>query len=146
MFITISTLILSGISAVLYRLGGAHGYSTLYRDVGCSLISVLFLGVFIAWHWSLILVFGLTWGALSTYWKRGANSRWWNWLLTGLGYGAATLPFCFIGGYWAQISIRIIVLGLTTMLWSEIYNDPVWEECGRGALLVLTMPLLLLPI
>lgn len=117
--------------------------NTLVRDCGCSLISCLMIGYFIAWHWTLILVFGLTWGALTTYWKRGHNSHWYNWLMTGAGYSLATLPYVIYDGNWEGFVSRTIMLSGSTMIWSELNGNAVWEECGRGALIVLTIPLLL---
>lgn len=130
------------VSAVLYRMGGASGYDTKYRDVGCSIVlcgCIAYLG---ALHWTLILCFGLMWGALSTYWKKGPNARWYNWLLTGLGYSLAILPFVIYDGCWIGFLSRTIALSGLVMIWSEVVSNVVWEECGRGALIIITLPLL----
>ncbi len=137
-------LLASAASAILYRLGGAAGYNTKFRDIGCSLISCMLIGYLIAWNWTLVLVFGLTWASLSTYWKRTADARWHNWLMVGVGISLATLPFTISEGNWIGFVIRTFVLGITTMLWSELNDNPVWEECGRGALIILTIPLMLI--
>lgn len=87
--------------------------------------------------------FLLTWAALSTYMKKkGTDTQWWNWVLHGFGIGMGMLPMVFIGISIWLIIFRAIVLGLWIMLWSEINNNAVWEECGRGALIVLTLPIL----
>lgn len=138
------TLLSSTSSAILYRLGGAHGYHRLYRDVGCSLISVLLIGYLVSWHWTLILVFGSTWGCLSTYWKKGPRAKYYHWLITGAMYSVATLPFSIIEGHWLGFVSRTIILGTATMIWSELNGNAVWEECGRGFLLCATIPLLLI--
>ncbi len=140
----IIVLLASVVSAVLYRLGGASGFNTKYRDIGCSLLSVLLIGYLVSWHWTLILVFGLTWGALSTYWKQGPRANWYHWLFTGIGYSLALIPFCLAEGHWLGFGIRTAALGLLTMAWSEINGNAVWEEAGRGALITLTIPLLLI--
>lgn len=140
----IAVLIASILSAVLYRMGGASGFNTKYRDIGCAFITTCLVGYLVAWHWSLVLVFGLMWGALSTYWKRTPNAKWWNWLLTGLGYSLALLPFCIAEGHWLGFFSRTIVLSGLVMIWSELNGNAVWEECGRGALITLTVPLLLI--
>lgn len=141
----IIVILASVLSAVLYRLGGASGYNTKFRDVGCALISCLVLGYLVAWHWTLILVFGATWGTLTTYWKKkGSNAKWYNWLITGAMYSVATLPFIFAEGIWLGFISRTIVLGGLTMMWSEVNGNAVWEETGRGAILVGTIPLLLI--
>lgn len=138
-------LLLSCISSCLYRAGGSQYYHTLWRDVGCSLISCLLIGYLIAWHWTLILVFGMTWASLTTYWKFGqVNAKWYHWLITGAAYSLATLPFIIAEGHWVGFASRTIVLGGATMIWSELNGNAVWEEMGRGALITLTIPLLLI--
>lgn len=137
-------ILASIISSCAYRMGGASGYSTYYRDVGCSLLSVLMLGYIIAWHWILILVFGLTWGALSTYFKKkGTDAKWFNWILVGLALSLATLPIIIVYGHWVGFFLRTIVLSLSIMSWSETNDNAVLEECGRGFLIPITIPLLL---
>lgn len=139
----LAVIVASTLASILYRLGGANGFNTKYRDVGCSLITCLLAGYLLSWHWTLILCFGLLWGALSTYWKRTPDAKWYNWLITGVMYSVAMLPYVIAEGIWLGFLSRTIVLGALTMIWSEITNDAVWEECGRGALLTLTVPLIL---
>jgi hypothetical protein len=87
--------------------------------------------------------FLLTWGALTTYWKKkGTDARWFNWLAHGAGVGLAAIPFAWIGISWWLILIRAIVLGLTIMIWSENNDNAVKEELGRGFLIVATLPIL----
>lgn len=108
------------------------------------MVSCLLLGYIIAWHWTLILVFGLTWASLTTYWKRTPTARWWNWLMVGVGISVATLPFIIAEGHWIGFASRTIVLGGATMIWSELNGNAVWEEMGRGFLITATIPLLTL--
>jgi len=70
----ILTIIISILSGVLGRMGGAQGYNTLYRDIGCSLLSVL---LFIIWFgfkvdfWYMYLIsFGLHWASFTTYFDK----------------------------------------------------------------------------
>lgn len=137
-------LLLSCISSCLYRMGGSARYNTKYRDILCSLISVLAIGYLVAWHWTLFLVFGLTWASLTTYWKAGPKAYWFNWIFTGVGYSVAVLPFCIAEGHWLGFVSRTFILGISTMIWSELNSNAVWEEMGRGALLILTVPILLI--
>lgn len=140
-FIIITSSILS---AVLYRMGGSAYYNTKYRDIGCALISTLLIGYLVSWHWTLILVFGLTWAALTTYWKAGPKAYWFHWLFTGMGYSLSVLPFCIAEGHWIGLLVRTVVLSLLTMIWSEINGNAVKEELGRGFLIPATIPLLLI--
>lgn len=148
-------IVLSFISILIYRAGGMSKElsakpkwipmfmrKTLWRDCGCSLVTCALCGFLLSWHWTLILCFWLLWGALTTYWKRTPNAKWYNWLMTGIGYSLAMLPYVIAEGLWVGFISRTIVLGTATMIWSEITSDAVWEECGRGALLTLTVPLL----
>jgi hypothetical protein len=93
--------------------------------------------------------FILSWGALSTYhkWlnpifkKPKTDCFWFNWLAHGMGIGLACLPLLT---YIPLINIlcRVTVLGITIMLWSELNDNAVWEEVGRGVLIICTLPLL----
>jgi hypothetical protein len=76
-------------------------------------------------------------GALTQYWKKkGQSAKWYHWYVTGLMYGVSTLPFCFYQGLIPQFIAYTSTLAIATALWSEAFDDVVWEECGRGALLV----------
>lgn len=140
----LAVVLASIISAILYRMGGSAYYNTKYRDIGCSLLSCLLVGYLVSWHWTLILVFGLTWASLTTYWKVGPKAYWFNWLITGTMYSVATLPFIIAEGHWLGFASRTIILGGATMIWSELNGNAVVEECGRGALITLTIPLILI--
>jgi len=91
--------------------------------------------------------FVLHWGAISTYhkWlnrffgKPRCDSFWFNWLAHGLFIGLAAIPLAWTGISWWLILIRAIVLGVTTMIWSEIISSDVWEEMGRGFLIAATL-------
>jgi hypothetical protein len=68
------TLLIAILSGVLGRMGGAEGYNTLYRDIGCSILSIL---TFILWYgfnlncWYLYLIaFGLHWASFTTYFDK----------------------------------------------------------------------------
>lgn len=150
-------LIASCVNAVFYRAGGMSKElsaeprwipmfmrNTLWRDCDCAAITCLLAGYLLSWHWTLILCFGLLWGALSTYWKRTADSKWYNWLLTGTFYSVAMLPYVIAEGLWIGFISRTIILGALTMIWSELVLNDVQEELGRGALITLTLPLLMI--
>jgi hypothetical protein len=92
----------------------------------------------------MAIAFGLLLGSLTTYFKKkGTDAKWYNWAITGFAYGASAFPIAWNTGRWAGFSIRCVVLSVSTSLWSQWMNNVVWEECGRGALIILTLPLLL---
>ena len=144
------TIGLSFISGLLYHLGGGaeKGYNTKWRDWGCSLIALICLwllkGLNFAFWWGYIAFFLLSWGALSTYWKKGVDAKAINWFFHGFGCGLATIPFYWLGIHWWAILVRTVILGLTMMWWSENNDDVFWEEGGRGTLIILTLPILLI--
>lgn len=141
----LTTLFFSIISAVSYRMGGSGNFPRWVRPVVVSLSTILLMGIFIGFHWSMILCFGLSFGALTTYWKKkGSDAFWYNWLFTGLGYSLCILPFIFHTHVWLGFGIRTGVLTALTVLWSDLMGNAVIEEGGRGALITLTVPLLLI--
>lgn len=131
-------IILIVASAVLYRMGGADGYNTKFRDFGCPLAAIASALIVGLRHWSLFICFWFLFGAMTTYWKRkGEDARWFNWLMTGFMYAMAFLPAVWFLGRWEAFIYFTAVLSVATMVWSEMMDDVVWEECGRGAILIL---------
>lgn len=145
------------LSAVLYRLGGWGGegrerfpnlpewvFNTKARDVGCALVTFAgytiyssFLGV----PWFIhLLCFLLLFGSLTTYWDwiTGKDNFW----LHGLACGLAYVPYGFYTGDWTQIITRCFVLAVLMGGISLISGNDVVEETGRGASLIITLPLL----
>lgn len=101
------------LSGILGRMGGAHGYDTKYRDVGCSLIAVAALCLFVGFQWSAwwvyLIIFGLHWGAFSTYWDW--LFKYDNFWFSGFMCGLAMFPACFtLPWIWWLLLIRAVVL------------------------------------
>lgn len=92
----LALILLAFASGVLGRMGGAAGYDTKYRDVGCSAIVVLACWMLFGWHpWVYLAVFLLHWGAFSTYWQKlfkGVDNMW----FSGAMVGVALSPIGFI--------------------------------------------------
>ena len=135
----------SVLGGILYRMGGAEGYDTKWRDAGVSgLISLLL------WHWSALLHFGLCWGALTLSWKRkGTDAGFWNRYLQGLGVAVAALPYAIFTQRWWGFGVRIVVLPFLVALWATYMNrrifcwrEDVVSEFGRGFLVVASACLL----
>ena len=141
--------ILAIISAVLYRVAGMGGFpnAKLIRRLGCPLVflwaiwlkgfSLAYLGVYMG-------ILALSYAAMSTYhdYLNNGDENWVCWLMTGFVYGLAAFPLVWIGVAWHLILIRAVVLSLATMLWSEWINWDILEGGGRGALYILTVPIL----
>jgi len=147
MHITVSiilTILGAAAGAVCYRLGGAAGYNTKFRDIGVPLVACLVMWSWGWGHWSLVLCFGLLFASLTTYFKKsGHDARWWNWALCGLAYGVSALPIAWAFDLWWGFIYRTIFLVGSITAWSEFIDDPVWEECGRGFLIIASIPILM---
>ena len=136
--IIIAGLALAVASAILYRMGGAAGYNTKFRDFGCptvAVITALIIGLF---HWSLMIVWPVCFAVMTTYWKRkGQDANWYHWWTTGLMYAVAFLPVCYFLSRIEAFVFFTIFLSTATAIWSALVKNVVWEECGRGVILIL---------
>jgi hypothetical protein len=116
-------------SGVLGRMGGAKGYDTKYRDVGCSLLVILAIGVLWGWQasfwWVYVLIFGLHWLTFSTYWD-------WLWkydnfAFSGWMVGLAISPILFIDiSLWWVVAIRVIGLAVIWWALNKFLPQRVW--------------------
>ena len=147
-------LLLSVLSSVLYRLGGSSTAERFKwwplpdlpkeRDVGCSLcllIGLKVIGIPGPW-WAYFIVFGLTWGALSTYWDWITGKD--NHYLHGLGVGLATLvllPWAWGDPVVNMLIARVVITALGMGIWSKINGNATREELGRGFLVVIPLML-----
>ena len=139
---------LSILAAKLYRMGGTSR-GTLWRDLGvpcCMLAWFILTG---HWHWILVLCFGLMFGAQTTYNKwaqrligiRTNDVMWLGWLVTGLAYSFATLPYIAFNGHWMGFLWRTLIVTGVTVAISELSGKDWVEESGRGWIQIITLPL-----
>ncbi len=146
----INILFWSVLAAVLYRVGGTS-WGTKYRDWGvptCMLWYFILMGVE---HWSLVLCWGLMFGAQTTYNKWAAkligrdtnDVIWICWAVTGLAYSCALLPLLLGGASLNGCIVRGVVVTLFTLAWSELIGEAWIEESGRGFIQIITLPLLM---
>lgn len=135
------------ISGLLYRAGGyGKPFNTKHRDFGCSLIFLISLwlikGFILSHWWMYLLVFGLMFGALTTYWDSlfGFDNFWFH----GFMIGMATFPLFWAGIHWWAIFIYSISLAIIMGLWSKLISNDFWEEFGRGFTIIILMEILCL--
>ena len=149
----IIVLAASMLSAWLYRAGGqGKPYNTKFRDIGCSILWITLLITLqgsqrlkMAYILPYAIAFGLSWAALTTYFKKkGQPARWYNWALTGAGYSLAALPIAWATGHWLGFILRCLVLTIGITVWSVLINWDILEEGGRGFAITATIPLLLI--
>ena len=135
--------VLSTLGATFYRMGGSDTYNTKWRDLGCPTVATALLWAWGGWNWWLILCFGLFFGSLTTYWKKkGTDAKWWNWMLVGLGFSLAYLPYTIATGNWVGFALRTLIVTVGVTIWSEKISDAVMEELGRGFIAIVTLPIL----
>ena len=125
-------------SAVLYRMGGAAGYNTKWRDFGCPIAAVASALIIGLCHWSILITAPISFAVMTTYWKRkGQDASWYHWWTTGLMYAVAFLPVCYFLSHIEAFVFFTIFLSTATAVWSSLVKNVVWEECGRGAILII---------
>lgn len=140
-------------AGTLYRMGGAEGYNTKFRDLGVPAIlslALLVLGGFPCHLWAIlafIAAFGLLFAALTTYWDfLFKKDTFW---FSGLVVGLAGLPLSLACNKFIGAIIRMLIIGgvwecLNRFLPEKIlcWRRDVAEEFGRGFITVITVPLL----
>lgn len=145
-----AVILLSALSGLLYRMGGiGKPWDTKYRDIGCPLAALSlywFLNGFQAGHWwSYLLVFGLSWGAMTTYWDWLFKKD--NFYMHGAMLGMAALPL-YIEIPFEMILLRAVILSLSFGLINKYVNEweipdrDIIEEVSRGVLYTATISLL----
>ena len=149
----LAVILLSIISAILYRLGGASTEDQdkefpwiprwiknlpKKRDFGCGwcvLFASFILGIN-APIWAWVISVGLMWASLSTYWDElfGYDNHWFHMFMIGF----SLLPVMFFS-FPVELGMRCIILAVVGGSWSKFTGNATYEELGRGVLLPLTL-------
>lgn len=142
--------IASIIGSIAYRFGGSEHGKRFVRPLVISLLTVGSLWIMCGFHWSLILVMGLTYATCTTYWDfinhwfdEDESEYWWNWALHGLFIGLSVFPYCIFQGHWLAFGVRSFVCALLITLWSELIGNATLEELGRGFIIISTLSIFL---
>ena len=147
----VTAVILSIVGGIVYRLGGTSR-GTLWRDSGVPSCMAAYFAITGHWHWVLILCFGLTYASQTTYNKwaqrligvKTNDVMWVGWIVTGLAFSFALLPYAWATGHWTGFLWRTLIVTGFTVAWSEFIGWDDMEEGGRGAIQIITLPLLVL--
>jgi hypothetical protein len=135
-FILFKIFLLSLISGVLGRLGGRAKNGAWYdfisdtkaRDLGCALIFILTLPLKLHFWYIYLIVFGLMFGALTTYWDKlfGFDNLWFSGFMVGL----AALPLLFTGLAWYWLLTRALILAVAWGCLNRFLPDKIliWER------------------
>lgn len=144
-------ILLTIVSGILYRLGGWEKGNTKIRDLGCpsvTLLTIFLLGLYgnlAITTLSYFITFLFMFGALTTYWdfvpfNKGKD----NFYMHGFFVGLSTIPCMLLGIHLYSVLIYSVSLAVLMGLWCKLWTNDIVEEVGRGALIILTLPLLLL--
>jgi hypothetical protein len=152
-------VLLTFLSGVVYRFGGSSKGDTLFRDIGCPVVSLLILYLFTITHketpiWASVLYLLMAYGSMTTYhsWLSrllgyyDGRERWFNWLMHGLVCAFSAFILCFFLDNWMWFSIRCLVVSFGMMLVSELSEDVYVEEAGRGIIFSGTIPILFIGV
>lgn len=132
-------------SAILYRIGGSDLNIPLkakWRDWGCPACAILAMIAIRAgapW-WAHIVYFFPAWYGCASYNDHWGTDgvEWYEWLLTGVVMGLASLPYAFATGLWFAFWFQFIVqVGLFMAVRCGSKNVYV-EECGSGASMIIS--------
>lgn len=149
-------LALSVVCGVLYRMGGAKGFGTLYRDLGSSLCMALSILVLFGIGGmkeitGLFVSVGMMFGALTTYRyfiPKPKRYLWWHFAMHGFFVALAILPWAIPSGHIFGALTRCAVCSVLVGGWSHLIGWDVAEEFGRGFIfgsstLILAAPFLI---
>lgn len=147
---------LSVISAMLYNLGGQGKKGNfldclrykLTRRLGCALvqfIAIFFVLKISAPWWVHLASIGITYGFLTTYWDGltpdGSDSHG----LHGAGIAFGMILYAITSSIPVMnFIVRIFVLGFLMEYWSRGWDQDWIEELGRGAFIILALPIICL--
>lgn len=152
----IATVILACIAGMGYRMGGSGNYPRWLReaiDCTCMILVCLIWGL---GNWSLVLCYGLMWGAMTTYFKKkGTEAQWYHWAIVGFATSFCMLPLVLIKYYglpysswpeslWLAFIIRILFQTVAICVWRTWMGNAVIQELGTGFIMIITLPLLAL--
>jgi hypothetical protein len=117
-------------SGILYRMGGSGNYPRQMRVIGCPTVLIALLWALFGFHWVYLLTFGLSIGAISTYWDWLFGYD--NFYAHGLGCGLAAAPLLYANVPVWIFLIRLIVCTVGMGVWSKLVKRDVPQEVGRG--------------
>jgi hypothetical protein len=156
----LGTTILAFLSGIFYRMGGSGNYPRWVREVGVGCVLNFEFFVIGVWNWGAFLCLGSVW-IESTYFKIKGEVGWFSWMLVGMSFSIATLPWLLWQtlvnkeySYSIGYSIRVVVCTALTAVWQLYLSDKVakWikttkditDENGRGFIQIATLPLVLI--
>ncbi len=157
---SLGTALLAFLAGMAYRMGGSGNWPRWVREVGVGILLILeflLLGLF---NWGCLLILGSVW-VESTYFKIKGETNNFSWVLVGLSFSIAILPW-FVWGWaanrrpahWAGYLVRTVVCAFLTWLWNQVLSaklakatglgKDIMDENGRGVIQLLTLPLVLI--
>jgi hypothetical protein len=138
----IITVISTILCAIMYRMGGSGNYPRQVRVIGIPFLLTIQAYIFGCHSWWLVLSFGLTIAAISTYWdflmvllfKIDYDNFW----LHGFMLGVAAAPIAYVTGHWWLFAARCMIMAIFMGVWCALWGWDIAEETGRGAIIPAT--------
>lgn len=101
--------------------------------------------VLFGFHWWILACLGTSWAESTYFKKKGTDAKLINWLAVGLVFALVPLPFVISSGsIWVGFAIRSVFIIPATAFVGDLVGDVQWSEGLRGALQVVSLPLLLI--
>lgn len=157
---SLGTIILAFLAGVVYRMGGSGNYPRWIREVGVAIILILEFTVLGIFNYGCLLFLGTGW-IESTYFKIKGNTMTLSWILVGIAFSVVISPWFIYSWitnlhplYWKGYLLRTIICMGFVVIWNQILSAKVakalnlgkdiTDEFGRGAIQLLTVPLILI--
>lgn len=139
-------ILFSFLAGWCYRAGGAANmHARWLRQLGVGVSVTGGLIALFGFHWWILACLGTSWAESTYFKKKGTDAQLINWMAVGLVFALVPLPFIISSGsYWFGFVIRSVFVVSTTTLIGELVGDVQWSEGLRGALQVVSLPLLLI--
>lgn len=140
----IGIILLAGLAGWSYREGGAaSAHARWARQLGVGIAVTLALILLFGFNWWTLLCLGTSWAESTYFKKKGSDAKWFNWVLVGVVFALVPLPFIISSGtHWIGFIIRCGLIIPATAFIGTYVGNVQWSEGLRGALQVVTLPII----
>lgn len=129
-----------------YRDGGSdHGIGRWVREIAVGIAEILALLILFGWNWWSLLIMGTVWLMTTYFKKKGAEAKWWNWMLVGCVFAIIPLPQAIalaVAGtpIWHGFLWRsAFIIPFTTIFCTFFGGNVQWSEGMRGGMQILSL-------
>lgn len=142
----IGNIILAVLAGMAYRGGGAASvHARWLRQFGIGVAVTGTLLIWFGFNWWILLCLGTSWAESTYFKKKGTDAKWYNWMAVGVVFALVPIPYIIAGSHnWIGFALRSIFIIPATVLVGTFVGDVDWSEGLRGALQIVSLPLLLI--